>query len=168
MEASRKQSRSAAAPLEPSRSRRGAASSSPSVRSNERSGRLPVRPDRSPHDVQVQLTPDQVVQVCADAGLWGGPDPLLADFRGTSRAAELHEMLSDAAGASATALSRSLIRGLIIFARLPEDGSGVGVIQLSREVDMTASTVYRYLITLVLVGLARRNERTRAYMRASS
>ena len=59
--------------------------------------------------------------------------------------------------------SLSLIRGLAILASLPRDGSSMGLIELSRLLEVSPSTTHRYLLTLVEVGLIERDEKTRRY-----
>jgi hypothetical protein len=116
-------------------------------------------------EVDVTLTADQVIQVCADAGLLGANDPLLDEFANDGRATELHRLLSETKGLPGTAISLSLIRGLLVLSLLPRDGSGVGVVHLAEMLGMAPSSVHRYLTTLVALGLARRAERTREYSR---
>ena len=55
------------------------------------------------------------------------------------------------------------MRGLYVLATLPDDGTTVGVLALAEELEMSASTVHRYLATLLIAGLVRRDERTREY-----
>lgn len=115
-------------------------------------------------EVNVKLSPAQVVQVCADAGRLVGSDPLLDQFANEGGAAE-HKLLIETDDLPITAMSRSFIRGLEVLSLLPRDGSGVGVIRIAEKLGITRSTAHRYLTTLVAVGLARRDERTRVYSR---
>jgi hypothetical protein len=130
---------------------------------------IPVAPlGRASREVNVKLTPDQVIQVCADAGLLLANDPLLDEFANDGRAAELHKFLSETKGLPGKAMSLSFIRGLVVLSTLPRDGSGVGVGDLAEVLGMAPSTVHRYLTTLVAVGLALQAERTRGYSRPLS
>jgi len=63
-------------------------------------------------------------------------------------------------------LSRSLVRGLSILARLQLDGRERGIVELARELRMSPSTAYRYAHTLVELGLLERCPRTRRYRAA--
>jgi IclR helix-turn-helix domain len=117
-------------------------------------------------EVSVRLSPDQVIQVCADAGLLGASDPLLDELVNEGRAAELDKLLDDTKDLPGAAMSRSFIRGLVVLSLLPRDGSGVGVVELAEMLGIAPSTVHRYLTTFVALGLARRPERTREYCRS--
>jgi DNA-binding MarR family transcriptional regulator len=60
-------------------------------------------------------------------------------------------------------LSRSLMLGLLTYAAFPEDGSTLGVAELSRRLDTNVSTVHRYTTTLVAAGLLERDPGSRRY-----
>lgn len=60
-------------------------------------------------------------------------------------------------------LSRSLLRGLSILTRFSADGSSRGIVELARELGMSASTTHRYAATLVELGLLERCPETRRY-----
>ncbi len=60
-------------------------------------------------------------------------------------------------------LSRSLLRGLSILTRFGPDGSSRGIIELARELGMSASTTHRYASTLVQLGLLERCPESRKY-----
>jgi IclR helix-turn-helix domain len=60
-------------------------------------------------------------------------------------------------------LSRSLLFGLLLLAVFPADGSYLGVVEIARMLELSASTVHRYVTTLVAVGLLERDPTTRKY-----
>ncbi|HYM44940.1 MAG TPA: helix-turn-helix domain-containing protein [Solirubrobacteraceae bacterium] len=62
-------------------------------------------------------------------------------------------------------LSRSLLLGLVVLRCFPEDGSTLGVTEVSGLLDLNPSTVFRYLATLVLTGVLERDAATRRYRR---
>jgi hypothetical protein len=60
-------------------------------------------------------------------------------------------------------LSRSLLRGLAVLAYLGGDGRARGIVEMARELGMSASTTHRYAATLIELGLLERSPRTRKY-----
>ncbi len=60
-------------------------------------------------------------------------------------------------------LSRSLLRGLSILTCFDPEGRERGIVELADELDMSASTVHRYALTLLELGLLERSARTRKY-----
>jgi hypothetical protein len=74
---------------------------------------------------------------------------------------------SESLGLDNPRLSRSLLQGLLIYASLPTDGGSVGVVEMAQRLDLTASTTHRYLVTLVAIGLASQDPRSRRYSRAA-
>jgi hypothetical protein len=60
-------------------------------------------------------------------------------------------------------LSRSLLRGLSILTCFNGDGGERGILELARELGMSASTTHRYAMTLTELGLLERSPRTRKY-----
>jgi Fic family protein len=60
-------------------------------------------------------------------------------------------------------ISRSLVVGMTIFAELPSDGTYSSMTTIALSTGLSRSTVHRYLATLVAIGLAERNPRTREY-----
>ena len=59
--------------------------------------------------------------------------------------------------------SGSLVYGLLVLYALPSDGALIGLIELARKLDRNPSTVHRYLITLLAVGLIEHDPVTRGY-----
>jgi IclR helix-turn-helix domain len=119
---------------------------------------------RGSREVNLRLTPDRVIQICADAGLLGASDPLLDE----QHAAKLDKLLDQTKNVPGTTMNRSFIRGLVVLSMLPRDGSGVGVVRLAEMLGIAPSTVHRYLTTFVALGLARQGEQTREYSRSLS
>jgi hypothetical protein len=60
-------------------------------------------------------------------------------------------------------LSRSLLRGLSILTCFGASGEERGIVELSRDLGMSASTAHRYALTLVELGLLERCPRSRKY-----
>jgi hypothetical protein len=60
-------------------------------------------------------------------------------------------------------MSRSLLLGLVVLSGFPADGSEIGVIALAHNVGLGESTTYRYVATLLSVGLIERHPSTRRY-----
>jgi IclR helix-turn-helix domain len=60
-------------------------------------------------------------------------------------------------------LSRSLLRGLSILTCFNGNGGERGILELARELGMSASTTHRYAMTLTELGLLERSPRTRKY-----
>ncbi len=60
-------------------------------------------------------------------------------------------------------LSRSLLSGLLVLSCFPPEGVDLGIKDISEELDLNASTVHRYVLTLVAAGLLERDPETRRY-----
>jgi IclR helix-turn-helix domain len=60
-------------------------------------------------------------------------------------------------------LSRSLLRGLSILTCFNGTDGERGILELARELGMSASTTHRYAMTLTELGLLERSPRTRKY-----
>ena len=60
-------------------------------------------------------------------------------------------------------LSRSLLRGLAILSCFTVEQPERGVLELARELSLSASTTHRYVLTLLEVGLLERSPRSRRY-----
>jgi IclR helix-turn-helix domain len=127
-----------------------------------RAGRSSERPARS-NDVTLRLTEAQIAEICAAVGLLAGTGDLLAGV--SDDPGGLRDLLDTLTGAAEHKLSQSFVRGLFVLAVLPSDGKAIGVVELAKRLEMSPSTVHRYLLTLVMVGLAKRDERTRVYSR---
>ena len=60
-------------------------------------------------------------------------------------------------------LSRSLLRGLSILTCFASTDEERGIVELSREAGMSASTAHRYALTLIELGLLERSPSSRKY-----
>jgi DNA-binding MarR family transcriptional regulator len=60
-------------------------------------------------------------------------------------------------------LSRSLLRGLMVLASFPADGTGRSVTDLAHQHGLAMSTTHRYISTLVEVGVLERDPVSRQY-----
>lgn len=60
-------------------------------------------------------------------------------------------------------LSRSLLRGLAILACFGPDEEVLGLMEIAERLKISASTIHRYLLTLVEVGLLEQDPKTRKY-----
>lgn len=60
-------------------------------------------------------------------------------------------------------LSRSLLRGLAIFACFGPENETLGLNEIAEQVGLQAGTIHRYVITLVAVGLLEQSPKTRKY-----
>ncbi len=60
-------------------------------------------------------------------------------------------------------LSRSLLRGLSLLTCFGPDNDARGIVEISEELGMSASTTHRYAVTLVELGLLERSPKTRKY-----
>jgi hypothetical protein len=66
-------------------------------------------------------------------------------------------------GADGSHLSRSLRRGLTVWVAFPADRTARGVGEVARELGMSRTTVHRYVVALVEVGLLEPDRATRRY-----
>lgn len=60
-------------------------------------------------------------------------------------------------------LSRSLLRGLAILSCFTLEQPDRGILELARELELSASTTHRYVLTLLEMGLLERCPRSRRY-----
>ncbi len=60
-------------------------------------------------------------------------------------------------------LSRSLLRGLAILSCFTLERPERGILELARELGLSASTTHRYVLTLLETGLLERCPRSRRY-----
>jgi hypothetical protein len=114
--------------------------------------------------VEIELTRSQILRVCADAagsefepGVRGG---LTVDAR------RLCDLLDEVARNPRPRFSKSLVSGLYVLASLPDDGKPVGIVELAEMLEMSNSTLHRYLHTLIVAELVQRDAATRKYSRA--
>ncbi len=108
--------------------------------------------------VLIELSESQVDRVVRSALGTGNMSVLLSGPSDLSDLAEAAlERMDD------VRFSRSLLFGLLLLAAFPADGSYLGSVEAARMLEMSPSTVHRYLTTLVAVGLLERDPSTRKY-----
>jgi hypothetical protein len=124
--------------------------------------------------ISIVLTPTQVEQVLRAAAHSTAPG-IAALISGSLRrhvgddergAAEPLDLQTDSATNGAAPdrrLSRSLLRGLSILTCFDAAGEERGIVELSRDAGMSASTAHRYALTLIELGLLERSPRSRKY-----
>lgn len=109
--------------------------------------------------VFVELSDEQVAVVFASRGECAAPPVFPDDGEPTAESiqAEFSVVIRD------RTVVGSLLLGLHVLACLPLDGSSRTLTEVARQVQREPATVYRYLITLVKVGVLVRDQETRAY-----
>ena len=108
--------------------------------------------------VSIELTPAQIDRVVRTAADGGNISVLLSGLKDVRAVmARQPQQLDD------SRLSHSLLSGLLMLASFPSDGSYLGNADIARLLDMNPSTTYRYVSTLVAVGLLERDTSTRRY-----
>jgi DNA-binding MarR family transcriptional regulator len=110
----------------------------------------------SENGITIELSKAQVNRVLRNAA---EDDGLLGRVRGMG---DLEFQVSPAQ-LDDRRLSRSLLRGLMILASFPGDGTGRSVTDVAHQFDMQMSTTHRYISTLVEVGLLERDPFSREY-----
>jgi hypothetical protein len=111
--------------------------------------------------IRIELTQSQIRSVFVEGGDSDGGDYLFRRLGGD--VATLRALIDSTESEAQPKLSQSLIRGLYLLAILAERDEPLGVLELSKRVGCSPSTVHRYLQTLLLTGLAQRDETTREY-----
>jgi DNA-binding MarR family transcriptional regulator len=113
-------------------------------------------PQISENGIKIELSKAQINQVVREAseddgllGLLGGLEDL--DVKASSMP------MDD------VRLSRSLLRGLMVLASYPTDGSTRSVTDVAHQLGMGISTTHRYTSTLVEVGVLERDPESRQY-----
>jgi hypothetical protein len=131
-------------------------------------------PDNAKGSISIALSPAQVASVVRAASKSREPSvsSLIADALHAPLSALEERNGKTHTGAHAMALaldnsdprlSRSLLRGLSILTRFGADGESRGIVELARDLGMSASTTHRYASTLVQLGLLERCPETRRY-----
>ncbi len=114
--------------------------------------------------ISITLSPAQVDEVLRSA----------SSDSASSLASLISSALSDPPAGSASAgappfddcdrrLSRSLLRGLAILSCFTVARPERGILELARELGLSASTTHRYVLTLLETGLLERCPRSRRY-----
>jgi hypothetical protein len=108
------------------------------------------------NDITITLSKTQVKQVMRGATDEEGLTRLLGGI-GALKLTSYKEHLDD------ERFSRSLLRGLMVLASFPSDGSARRVTDVAKQLGLGASTTHRYAITLVELGLLERDPASRHY-----
>jgi hypothetical protein len=108
--------------------------------------------------VGIELTPAQIDRVVRQASGAGTMLVLLSGLQGARGTIQDNQRLLED-----PRMSRSLLLGLVVLSGLPADGSEIGVVDLALQIGLGASTTYRYVATLLSVGLLERDPSTRRY-----
>ncbi len=109
--------------------------------------------------VSITLSAMQVEEVvrAADPGRAPGFAALI------SAALQRDEGAASSPGYEDRRLSRSLLRGLAILTCFGPDEQTLGLMEIAKRLQISASTIHRYVITLVEVGLLEQSPKTRKY-----
>ncbi len=115
--------------------------------------------------VSVELTQTQIGQVMRAVRKNAEPLTALAMLPegGLEKVAQLVRR-SDVQHLDDRRMSQSLLKGLLVLACFPEDGS-LGIKQIADALDMSMSTTHRYVTTLKAIGLLKRDGDSRRYSR---
>jgi hypothetical protein len=108
--------------------------------------------------ISITLSPGQIEEIvrAADPGRAPG-------FAGLISAALSRAEESGMPAYDDRRLSRSLLRGLAILTCFGPDESTLGLMEIAERLQISASTIHRYVITLVEVGLLEQSPKTRKY-----
>jgi IclR helix-turn-helix domain len=122
-------------------------------------------PDTEP--ISITLSPAQVDQILRAAARSTVPSVSVL-VAGATKGRMLSGDPSDSSASfmpdgSNRRLSRSLLRGLSILTCFNATDGERGILELARELGMSASTTHRYAMTLTELGLLERSPRTRKY-----
>ena len=110
----------------------------------------------SENGVSIELSKAQINQVVREAAQ---DDGLLGSLGGLDQLdVEASNMPIDD-----VRFSRSLLRGLMVLAAFPADGSDRAVTDVANQLGMGISTTHRYASTFVEVGLLERDPVSRQY-----
>jgi hypothetical protein len=130
---------------------------------------------RQDQDIAIALSQAQIEQVIRSAGytsngtvsslLVAALDNAHITPNGDDTRRSLHEETQAALSSALrdTQLSQSLLRGLAILSCYGPDRPWRAIIDLAKELGMSASTTHRYVKTLRAVGLLEQNPTTREY-----
>lgn len=135
-------------------------------------------PGRARQPISIVLSPSQVEQIVRAAQDSNVPtvsrliSSALAGALNASRAGAAADHESGAGLdwdiASDRRLSRSLLRGLSILTCFGPERHERGIVEIARDLGMSASTTHRYALTLVELGLLERCPHTRKYRLATA
>jgi IclR helix-turn-helix domain len=122
--------------------------------------------------IALTLTSTQVRQIMHAAG--GGEADLSSLLEGSVMTDENSALTLEAwegryrEELDAGSASSSLLRGLLILACFPRDGSRRSVHSVAERTGMEMSTTHRYVRTLLLLGFLEQDPKTRAYGRVTA
>jgi DNA-binding MarR family transcriptional regulator len=108
--------------------------------------------------VSIELTSAQIDRIIRQASGAGNMSVLLSGLQGAGGTIQDNQRLLEE-----PRMSRSLLQGLVVLSGFPADGNEIGVIDLAHKIGLGDSTTYRYVATLLSVGLIERDPSTRRY-----
>jgi DNA-binding MarR family transcriptional regulator len=110
----------------------------------------------SENGISIALSKAQIKQVIREAS---DDDGLLSLLGGLAQ----DDVQASAVPMDDVRLSRSLLRGLMVLASYPADGSARSVTDVAKQLGMGVSTTHRYTSTFVEVGVLERDPVSRQY-----
>lgn len=108
-------------------------------------------------EVTITLSDSQLEQVVAGISEDAGLSAWLGDDLQPSR--ELESLLAD------DRLSHSLLRALLVLVAFPADARGREVTYVASELGISASSIHRYAVTWMAVGMLAQDPISRRYRR---
>jgi DNA-binding transcriptional ArsR family regulator len=119
-------------------------------------------------EIGIVLSPSQIEHVVGAALDSGPPNipALLTELHARQNISRVSLEKRYRSELSEARLSHSLLRGLLVLSMLI-DGSELGISDIARKLDMSSSTAYRYVSTLLAFGLVEQDQSTRRYRLAA-
>jgi hypothetical protein len=111
-------------------------------------------------EVAITLTEAQVAQVTREALGDAGMNTLLAELGDPQSVQSLVLPI-----ATDIRLSQALLRGVLVLATFPPDGTERELTDIARELGLSPSTTHRYTSTWMALGLLQQNASSRRYRR---
>jgi IclR-like helix-turn-helix domain-containing protein len=108
--------------------------------------------------VSITLSPSQVEEIVRAVEPGRAPG-----FTATIMDVLNHGGDADMPGYADRRLSRSLLRGLAVLACFGPEDETLGLMEIAERLGLNGSTIHRYVITLVAVGLLEQSPETRKY-----
>lgn len=112
---------------------------------------------RAEFAVSISLSPSQVEEVIRSVKPSRAPGYLSVIMTLLGRAEKMLPAENDRRA------SRSLLRGLAILACFGADDEELGLMEIASRLEISPSTIHRYVFTLVQVGLLKQSPETRKY-----
>lgn len=120
---------------------------------------MPTEPQISDEpQISITLSPGQIEEIVRAAEPGRAPGFAALISAALSRAEETGLPAYDD-----RRLSRSLLRGLAILTCFGPDEPTLGLMEIAGRLQISPSTIHRYVITLVEVGLLEQSPKTRKY-----